>query len=334
MRNHLVRRPLPAHVDPWDRHVVRAWLMDVVHKEVVLTGGPLARLIRVAEDSFDSLDLDQLSRTDPGFDPGSTIQDLARGACQVFVVARLAGPELPQSALLFHAESAPCTAWWMATLRLARDPTGRASVPTEKWSTTVETTDPSELPSVLREWTARPRDRPALVRPAPALTEVRATFGYLPAAARIPTDARTLTHLAVALTLDDLLTGSVCGAMIVRVRGRHWESWVIGDDLNISLDEAIRAIACNGMRADAIALIQLSMFDDFKPPIPGLKCVAQHGDERLESWTLLSFPLEPGGPLGLTDSERWRRLPQADNGGWLRPPNRPVDLIALGAAEA
>ena len=90
MTNHLVRRPLPTQVDPWDRHGVRAWLMDVVLNEVVLTGGPLTRLIRVAEDSFDSLDLSQLSRTDPGFDPGATIAVLARGACQVFVVARLA----------------------------------------------------------------------------------------------------------------------------------------------------------------------------------------------------------------------------------------------------
>lgn len=301
----------------------------------MLAGGPLPRLVRVTDTAVETLDLDRLSRDDPAFHPGATVALLARGAQQVMVVARLSAPDLPEQALLFDAGADTAARWWAATLAYRRDPTTGLSTPTRDWATTPETDQPAELPEVLRPWvTDAGGGRPARFAPPDPMSEVLAAFGSLPARAKVPTDARTLTHLAAALTLEDLLHGRIRGSVVVRVAGRDWESWVVGDDLCVQLDDAIRAIANHGTRAEAVALIHLALYDDVDPPRPGLQCVAQHGDERLESWSMLTLPDGPGGPMALGGGERWRHLPPACDDGWLRPPASPIDLIALGCADA
>ena len=335
MPTRLVRRCLPESLDFRDRGHVRDWLMSVVRDEVIYAGAPAPRLVRITGRYFDVLDLESLARDDPGFDPGATVALLAREASHVFVVATLAAPERPSRALLFHAASQPKTLWWAATLPFTRHPRSGLSLPDESWSTTLETEDLESLPELLKPWCARsPRGRAGRFGPPDPLSEVWAAFGSLPDSARIPTDARTLIHLAAALTLEDLLSGSIHGSVIVRVSGRDWESWIVGDDLPLPLDDAIRAIASNGTPAESVALIHLALFDDEYPPRPGLQCVAQHGEERLESWSLLSFPDEPGAPLTLAGSERWRLLPRARHDSWLRPPDDPVSLVPLDAVEA
>ena len=334
MTPRLQRRPLPGRLDPADRHAVRAWLLDAVHDEVLLHGGPLPRLLRLTDDAVESLDLDQIVRGDPDFHPGATVDLLSRGARQVLLVARLEAAAGAR-ALVFHAASDGDVTWWAATLPYATDTTTGLAVPREGWSTTAEVRCPTELPPGLRMW-VEPAGvgRPARFAPPDPLAEVCAAFGSLPTTAAVPTCARTLTHLAAALTLEDLLHGRIRGAVIVRLAGRQWESWVVGEDLPVTLDDAIRAIASHGTPADAVALLHLAVFDGAERPLPGLQCVAQHGAERLESWSLLHLPDGPGGPLALAGRERWRQLPPAAGGGWLRPPESPVDLIALDAADA
>jgi hypothetical protein len=329
----LVRGP-GAEVDPGDAEASRAWVMQHVRQQVKLVGQPQARVYLLGQGFVETLDLDLLPRKEPTAHLGQTFQALRRRdqveRCFLVMGVRSTDEDGTERswAMVFEQRDTPAgPRWWMAMLEYRADPDSGLGVPAPRWQQSAgETGDPAVLPPFVHELASPPPGaRPAEILDASAVRQLdlRFTFGEVPEGSPLPADAKQMVEFAAALTLGDLLAGKLVGTLVVRLVGRAWEVWVLGDEMPASTDEMIRWLANHRLpAAEGVALVQLAILPQDEPPRPGVQIIGEHGGMRAETWAPVSFPQGPDGPKQLS-AVHWREpRPIEPDKRWLGVPSQ------------
>lgn len=312
-------------VDPDDAAASRAWVCEHVREEIVLRGQPHPRIYLLGRGFVDMLDLDAMSRRDPGADVGSTFQLVRRGpgVVRAFIVMQMSGrgpdgEELLWAIVFEERDVAGGRSWWMALLAWATDPRTGLGVTASTWALPPgETSDPTDLPALLAQIVAPPPGaRPATVLAAAELwrPELGYTFGEADAA---PADPQEAIAIAERLGLPVmLLTERLEGPLVLRFAGASWELWAPGRDLPADLDDLVRWIANHrAPPADAVVVMQVAVRPQDDPPVPGIQAVAEHDGRWTQAWSPIHH--EPGTERTTPSTFRWPARPIPATGLWL-----------------
>lgn len=209
--------------------------------------------------------------------------------------------------------------WWCALLEYRFD---EASALGPWQQPDGDTDNPAALPPFLHEVAAPPPSaRAAQVLDASDTwaPDVRFAFGEVPPESPLPTDAKQMVEFAAALgAVNELLTGKLTGSIVVRIAGRAWEQWVLGDDLPADITEMIRWIANHRLPpADGVALVQIAVRPADEPPVVGMQVIAELGGMCVETWAPIAFPEGPAGPKQIPLIHWWPAFPVQPSGQWL-----------------
>jgi hypothetical protein len=184
--------------------------------------------------------------------------------------------------------------------RVPHRPEQRLGLPQGTWEQPEQDTDnPAALPPFLHEIAAPPPgSRPATVLDADDTWMPDIRFTFVAAGLPIPADAKEMVDFTVALgTVNELLAGTLQGTVVVRIVGRSWEKWVLGDELPAGIHEMVRWIANHRLpAAEGVALAQIAVRPSDRPPVPGLQLIAEHSGMFVETWAPIVFPAGPTGP--------------------------------------
>jgi len=325
----LERHPIP--VDVHDIDGVRAWLMDRIRTEVKLKGQPYPKIFLLADGYEETFDLNAMAASQPEADAAATFQALRARPLILrrFLLVRLdaeeskTGREVRFAQLIEEVDGALPSdrRWWTATLPFEMDATTSVGIPSERWMQSGgESDDPALLGPALEPLVVpRPGAQSArFLPPRPAQPDVHAAFGELREHVPPPTDARQMVELATALAAGSLLSGALQGTLVVRICGRSWEQWLLGDELPTDLDSMVRYIAnARPPAAEGIALLQVAIRPQDEPPVPGLQVVGELGGKLYETWAPLEFPEGPAGPKRISRVMSRGPRPVPEGGLWL-----------------
>lgn len=315
----LIRRPGVA-IDPSDAEASRAWIRQHVRQQVVLQGHPEPKIYLLGGGFLETFDLDVMTRRDPDAHAGATLRALRRRdhVDRCFLVVRLSAPA-HQWAMIFEERLAPeGRRWWMAMLGYRTDPLSGLGLPDADWQYPAEdTADLAEVPEFAHEIAAPPPGvRAAAIADASDTwqPDIKFAFGDLPEGTPAPVDAREMVELAAALAVPDLLNGKLTGTVVVRITGRGWEQWVLGDDMPCPLVEMVRWIANHRLpAAEGVAVAQLAIRPGDDPPIPGVQVIAEYDSSFVETWA----PIEFGETRSIPLIHWWPARPVVDANRWI-----------------
>jgi len=322
----LVRRPGVDGVDLADAAASRAWVRGHVRDQVMVKGQPHPKVYLLGDGFMETFDLDAMAKSDPGADLGRTFQLLRRRAnlqrCFLVLGAKgvdADGVEHTWAVIFEEVDVADGRRWWMAMLEYDIDPTSGLGRPFGDWQNPpVDIHNPAELPPFLALVAAPPPgSRPAGIRDASDTwqPDIRFAFGDLPDTQQPPVDAKGMVELVTSLgVVSELLTGAVVGTVVVRITGRSWEQWVLGDDMPAPLVEMIRWIANHRLpAAEAVALALVAIKPQDTPPVPGIQMAAEKDGLFVQTWSPMVFPDGPSGRKEVPLTEWWpaRAVPQA-----------------------
>lgn len=315
--------------------------MEYVREQIKLLGQPHPKVYLLGKDFVEMLDVDAMRKREPDVHLGATFQALRRrnNIERCFLVFGAQGFD-PQGrehtwAVLFEERDViDGRRWWMAMLEYRTDPASGLGIPDPKWSPSAgETDNPAQLPPFVHEIAAPPpgsQQAEILDASDTWQPDIKFTFGEVPEGKPIPTNAKQMVEFAAALAVNDLLTGKLTGTLVVRIVGRSWELWVLGDDMPASVHEMIRWIANHRLpAAEGVALAQLAVLPHDEPPVPGMQIVGEYGEMLVETWAPVVFPEGPGGPRTVP-VVHWRSpRPVSPEGRWLGVPSK-AELIEPG----
>jgi hypothetical protein len=313
-----------------DPFASRAWIRNLVRQEIQLRGQPHPKIYLLGKNFVETLDLDSMSRREPGAHLGRTFQDLRRrnNVQRCFVVLGGQGADpmgvMHHIAVVFEElDVADGRRWWLAIQEYQVDATSGLGQAVGEWEQPPhDTNNPADLPAFLVELAAPPPGaRPAVVRDASDTwaPDIKFCFGELPPEANPPTDAKQMVELAAALgSVDGLLTGKLQGTVVVRIAGRSWEQFVLSGEMPASMLEMIRWIASNRLpAADGVALAQIAIRPQDKPPVPGMQVIGELGGRVVETWAPLEFPEGPRGKKVIPQIHWWPAKPVEARLQWL-----------------
>ncbi|MEQ1505574.1 MAG: hypothetical protein ABMB14_25295 [Myxococcota bacterium] len=334
MPTQLVRRP-GVDVNFRDPAASRAWITEHVRQEIKVRGQPLPKVYLLGADFVETLDLSAMSRQDAGAHVGMTFQLVRRrnNVERCFLVLGLQGTDpagiVHTWAVVFEElDTADGRRWWLAMLEYETDSATALGVPKGPWQQPgADTDNPTALPPFLIEVAAPPPgSRAADVRDAADtwMPDIRFAFGEVPPTAPIPTDAKLMVEFAAALgAVDELLSGKLQGAIVVRIAGRSWEQWVLGDDLPADIHEMIRWIANHRLpAADGVALAQIAVRPSDEPPVAGMQVIGEMGGMFVETWAPIVFSEGPAGPKQIPTIHWWPARPCQREVQWLGVPSK------------
>lgn len=338
----LVRKPLDVDVD--DATAVREALKERVDLEIKLRGHPHPRIYVLGDGWEESLDLPAMVKDDPGASLGATFQMLGRRpgvvrrllVTQVRIEDEMGGEGTYAMVFEEVAEPGEPRRWWVSMARYRQDPLTQLGERLGDWQdASHETANPAHLFPFLVEVVSPPEGaRTAnVLAPRASQPDIQVAFGDIPPGVPTPADATDMLNFTAALVVNDLLSGRVKGTMVVRLAGRAWEAWVLGDELPSDLDDMIRYIAnVHGPeQADAVALAMIAVRPQDVPPEPGVQVIAERDGLFVETWSPLQFPEGPEGPKVVGGGKLWGPAPVRDGGMWLGvEPNVEFTLGALG----
>ncbi len=327
-----------SSVEVYDAEAARAALQERIRQEVQLEGAPRARVHLLADGWEETFDLGTMAKEQPAADVGATFQALRSrlGIERRFVVVQIAvaaddGEERRFAVLFEEILDAP-RRWWVSLLPFQTDPATGLGHPLGPWQDSRgETEDPADLLPFLR---------PIAFPPAGAVAarfgaargkqpDIRVRSGEIPPHLPPPADAMQLTELAIALALDGVLTGALKGTVVVRVRERSWQLWVLGPDQPADLEDMVRYVANRvPPAAEGVAIVVVAIRPQDDPPRPGVQIVAELGGGCAETWAWLAFPEGPDGPKHIAEWGSSGIRPVPEGGMWLGVD--PMVLFDLG----
>lgn len=322
-------------VDVFDVDAPRASICARVREEVRLRGEPHPRLVALGDGVRYTVDLNEVSRTDPEASVALTLGMLAHRADvhRVFLVMRLEGEDAEGGVhpAAFVVEPEDGGGFWTAALLYRVDPACGVGNPEGDWR---PWSGPrSGLPPFLEAILAlAPGDRPAaLGAPRAAEPDIRAAFGELPEHLPLPGDATQQAELTAAMVSGEVIRDGLSGVIVLRFAGPAWEWWVLGDGLPTNLDDMVRVICARAPPPEGVALVQLARFEGPGHDGVGIQIVAERGGLRAERWILLDFPEGPAGPRRVARIMA-RTVPLPPEGGWIGvTPEVDFDLAAMGS---
>lgn len=314
--------------DVFDVEGLRGVICAEVRSDVRLRGDPRPRILAYGDGVRYEVDLADLTRRDPGASIALTAAALAAlpEAHRVFLVVGLlaAAGDHPAALVVERVEVGP---GWSATLAFRRAASGVGD-PDGDWASGAGL--PADLEAALLR--VEPGARAAaLAAPRPREPDIRAAFGELPGHLPLPADALQQAELTAAMVTPEALRDGLEGVVVLRLDGRSWEWWVLGEGMPTDLDDMVRVICARGAVPDGVAVVQLSRLEGPGVDGVGLQIVAERAGGRAERWVLLDFPEGPGGPR-VVQKLLARTLPApAEGEGWIGvAPEVDFDLAALG----
>jgi len=340
----LERTDLPLAPDDLDG--VRDWLMAAVRTEVKLRGTPHPRIVLVGDGFVETLDLDRLSRVDPGADAGATFQRLRQrpGVRRALMVLVGRGDDADRDerfAILFEERTVAgegVRRWWLAMLPYDKDPESGLGIPDAWQLSRGETSSLADLPAFLIAIAAPPTTARAatVLEPVPPVADLSVRYGELDEDTPPPSTALRLVELASGMVVPALLAGDLRGALVVRFSGRAWEVWQLPGGGPVTVEELVRYVANHREpAADAIALVQVAIRPEDEPPQPGVQVIAECGSEIAETWSPLTFPEGPDGRPQIDDVLLRGPDPVPEGGLWLGVRNAvELELISPLVGEA
>ena len=185
-----------------------------------------------------------------------------------------------------------------------------------------DTSNPAELPPFLVQVAAPPPGgRPAGIRDASDTwqPDIKFAFGDLPDHAQPPVDAKQMVELTAALgVVNELLAGKVQGTVVVRIAGRSWEPWVLGDDMPAPMIEMVRWIANHRLpAAEGVALAQIAVRPQDTPPVPGVQVIGEKDGLFVETWAPIEFPEGPDAKKVVPVVHWWPARPAPETHRWI-----------------
>lgn len=323
----LVRTKHP--VDTRDADATRAWMKDQIDEEIRRKGEPRPRLVRLDAEHVDTLDLTELMTAEPTAHVGATWEAMrsVRHDRRFFVMQlerEMQDGTRDRAALVVEElVDGPRRRWWMAILPYTTDATTGLGATGEWHDSRGETDDPRLLPPpfVALLMNSAGASAGSFLPPADKVVpDIQTAFGELPASAATPKTPMDMANLALALALEELLSGKVVGSHVVKLLDRRWEQWVIAGDLPAPLDEFIKYIANREEAADGVALVHAIIRPKDRPPVPGLQVLVELGGSRLSGWGPMEFPNGPSGR---------KEVPRIV---WTGPAPIPADGMWIGVA--
>lgn len=333
MEVQLVRRP-GTSVDFTDPVASRAWIRQRVDEEIATKGQPLPRIYLLGLGFMEMLDLSAMERADPDADIGATFQILRRRTkverCFLVLGGSGEGPdgEPHHVAIVFEErDAADGRRWWFGLREYATDPISGLGRPLRDWAhLTDETPNPAQLLPFLHPFASPPPGaRPAVVRDAPEIwsPDIKFTWGELRPDVDLPTDAKQVLELALAMGVpNQLLTGELQGTLVLRLEGRAWELWVLDEDMPAPLVEMVRWIANHRLpAADCVAIANIVVRPRDDSPVPGLQMVAERDGMFAELWGPIVFGEPPEYAKSVPTLHWWSPRPMPEAARFLGMPS-------------
>jgi hypothetical protein len=303
--------------------------MDHIREEITLKGAPRPRIIGLLPGFEETFDLVAMVERHPDAHPGATFQALRarkENVRRFILFLGMGEDEVTHAERHFAVLVEECDRfdgrkWWMGMLDFRADPVTGLGLVERPWGCWPgETNDLSQVDFVLPFVQAPPGAKAAPFVPPPDLwrPDVKMTFGELHPSLSTPTDAKQMVEVAAKMIMNDLLTGKLVGSVILRLSGRSWEAFVVGNDLPDPIEEMVRYVANRRLpQADAVALALFAIQPGETPPVPALQIVAELGGKFAECRAPLEFP---DGPKGRPRASRigwWDPKPVPDGGMWI-----------------
>lgn len=334
----LVRKP--SSVDVRDATAARASLKEAVSLDIKLKGQPITRLVFLADGYEEALDLTTAVREDREASMGATFQLLRRRpeVERSFVVLRMDGSDAEGKNHSFAAIFEEITEideprrWWISMQEFQTDPNTEVGRLIGGWQDSpFETPNIDHLMPFLREFAVPlPGSRPARVLPPRAVQpDIQVAMDNLPPGAPAPTTAKMMLDLASHVAVNDLLTGTVKGTVVVRYAQRVWEMWVLGDNMPTDTESMVRYIANKRQpAAEGVAIVMIAILPQDAAPTPFMQVLAEMDGKYAETRAPIDFPEGPAGPKRLREIRLWDGRPVPEGGMWLGVD--PVVLFDLG----
>jgi hypothetical protein len=141
-------------------------------------------------------------------------------------------------------------------------------------------------------------------------------------------DVRAFRDFAGALVADELLAGN--RDLHIVTAGDGWACWRIGAPLPAPLDDLVAWCAAWSGPSTAVGTVRWRVFEDQRPPRPGVEVIAEHSRRRATARALVDFHLGPDHAATVRVVQR-RDLPDPRE-PWLDRPVRdlPIAPLAFG----
>jgi hypothetical protein len=322
----LERRPIQVIVHDVDG--VREWLMQRIREEVRTQGSPRPRIVGLLPGFEETFDLGEMAERYPTAHPGATFQALRsrketvrRFVVFLGIVQQEDSTQRTWAVLVEECDRFDGRKWWMGMLEFRTDPASGLGIVEQPWETWPgETSDLSGAEFIRAFVQAPPGAQPAPFLPPPDFfaPDIKFTFGELQPNLPTPNDAKQMIEITEKMVARDLLTSKLKGTVIVRLSGRSFEVFVVGDDVTDPIEEIVRYVANRRLpQADAVALACFAVRPDVVTPEPGLQIVAEVGGKFAEYWAHLDFPDGPKGRPHATKIDYLAPKAVPDGGMWI-----------------
>lgn len=309
------RRPL--EVDVYDQEATTEWILRKVSEQVITKCQPRPAIHLLFDDHEEIIDWTAVHAVDPGADLAATWAEVAArpGLERRFLVLALSTPDHTLAGVLEQVwEDGGPSGWMLAyTAYKAVDGVGHLN---PNWRVdSGEGAPPGQFGSM---FTPAPGARAVALLPAKRPEpEVWFSTAEILEGIPAPTSPMEVTAAVSDIVLNALETEGIKHLIVMLLRGRTWERWLLGPDQPAAADDMVRWMCSQGSPPDAVATVEAALVPVDGKPERVIRVMAEMGGCRTERINIM-LP-KPGKPMDVIPG-RWmaRELGQVKDGeGWI-----------------
>lgn len=305
-------------VDVNDHEAVTQWILRKVSEQVITKCQPRPAIHLVFEDYEEVIDWSDVHALDPGADLGATWAQVTtrRGVERRFLVLLFKANAQTMAGVLEQVWEDDAPTGWMMAYCPYQVVDGIGDLMGARWTIQTGLGNPPGLFAGI--FTPAPGSRPVALLPArKPEPEVWFSTAEILEGLQPPSTPMEVTEAVQGMVLGALETEGLKHLVVMVLRGRTWERWLLGKEQPADGDDMVRWICTKDGQPDAVATVEGALVPVDGKPERCIRIMAELGGSRTER-LLIMLP-KPGKRMDVIPG-RWmaRELgPVREGEGWI-----------------